>query len=399
MSSRARLWSWVLIAVSFAWLGAGCAKAPEPQPVVEQAPTPPPPPEPALTASADTQLTLFGELPSRSRVPFSTAAAGPMKQHSFTSEGADFDADVSPDGQWIVFASTRHSMQPNLYLKKVDGVAVTQLTDDPAGDVQPCFAPDGKSVVFSSNRTGNWDLWQVGLTGGQAVQLTHAPQHEVHPSLSPDGRRLAYCQFNERADRWELWVADLGQSGSRKMIGAGLFPEWSPSSESIVYQRARQRGGRWFSIWRVDLVNGEPSFPIELAASPHKALILPGWSPDGQWVTYCTAEPAAAEQTAMAEQPAVANATTAESRGDVWVMRADGTGAVRLTDGSGCHFASVWGPAQRVYFTSVQNGIENIWSVQAPALGETAAAEPPADAPAGPAAEAESAVGTSGHGG
>ena len=69
---------------------------------------------------------------------------------------------------------------------------------------------------------------------------------------------------------------------------------------------------------------------------------------------------------------------------------------MRLTDGSGCHFASVWGPGQRVYFTSVQNGIENIWSVQAPAMGETAAAEPRNDAPGGPAAEAPVA---DGHGG
>ena len=41
----------------------------------------------------------------------------PMKQHSFTSEGADFDVDVSPDGQRMVFASTRHSAQPDLYIK------------------------------------------------------------------------------------------------------------------------------------------------------------------------------------------------------------------------------------------------------------------------------------------
>lgn len=318
---------------------------------------PAPPPEPALRTSADAQLTLFGEFPDRQRVPFHAQAASPMKQHSFTTEGANFDVDTSPDGKWIVFSSTRHSLQPDLYLKTVDGLAVTQLTDDPAADVQPCFSPDGQWVAFASNRAGNWDLWLVGLRGGQATQLTHSPQHELHPSFAPDGKRLAYCMFNERAKRWELWTAALGQPGSHRMIGVGLFPEWSPKADSIVYQRARERGGRWFSIWRMDLVKGEPQFPIELAARSDMALIQPSWSPDSEWVTYGTAAVAPGE-----EDPE--SGTSTLSRGDIWIMRVDGSSPLQLTDGQGVHFGSVWGSDQRVYFTSSQNGVENLWSVQ-----------------------------------
>ena len=311
-----------------------------------------------MRVASDAHLTLFGELPDHSRVPFQARAASPMKQHTFTTEGADFDVDVSPDGKWIVFSSTRHSAQPDLYLKTINGRAVTQLISDPAGDVQACFSPDGKRIAFASNRGGNWDLWMIGLEGGQATQITRSPLHEVHPSFAPDGQRLVYCIFNDRADQWELWTQQLDQPGSRRMIGVGLFPEWSPTSDSIVYQKARERGGRWFSCWRVDLVMSEPKFPVELATSSDTALIQPSWSPDGQWVTYGTA------RLGSAGQDLPDDAVIAQTRGDIWIMQADGSSPLKLTGGAGAHFGSVWSVDGRVYFTSQQNGIENIWSVK-----------------------------------
>lgn len=313
--------------------------------------------EPQLTSVGDAQLTLFGEFPDRQRVPFQAQAASPMKQHTFESEGADFDVCVSPNGKSMVFASTRHYPRPKLYLKSIDGRAVTQLTDDTSADVQPCFSADGKLIAFASNRSGNWDIWTIGLQAGRATQITQSPQHEVHPTFSPDGKHLAYCQFNNRTSQWELWVVNLAQPDSRRMIGLGLFPEWSPTADSIVYQRARERGGRWFSIWRIDLDNGEPRFPVELAASSEMALIQPSWSPDGEWVTYGTAQVGAGSD--LPEESG-----SSPSRGDIWIMRADGSSPMQMTDGSGVNFGSVWGSDDRVYFSSRQNGRENVWSVR-----------------------------------
>ena len=345
-------------------LCSGCASPPPgpraPTAEVEQvaAYVPPPrPAEPAMNTAGDAQMTIFGELPDQSRVPFVTRAASPMRQHSFTAEGADFDVDVSPDGQWIVFSSTRHTANPDLYLKRAEGQAVTQLTSDPAPDVQPCFHPDGKRILFASLRSGNWDIWTVQLHGGQATQMTRSPMHEVHPSVSPDGGRLVYCMFNERSEQWELWIQQLSITGARRMIGVGLFPEWSPNAESVVYQRARERGGRWFSIWRVDLDNGEPQFPIEIASRTDAALIQPNWSPDGQWITYGTAR--------LSDDPGQMTPNyPVMSSGDIWIVKADGSEPMQLTDGGGKHFGSVWGPKDQVFFTSMQNGSENIWSVQ-----------------------------------
>jgi TolB protein len=339
-------------------LTIGCQAQPkqEPQPKEAQAESPPPPPEPSLETPGDAHLTLFGELPEKKRIPFHAQAASPMQQHSFAAEGADFDVDVSPDGKQMVFTSTRHTTQPNLYFKAINGRAVTQLTADPFADVQPCFSPDGKKVVFASNRSGQWDLWLKNIDRGPAIQVTDSRHHEVHPSFSPDGNRLVYCLFNPRAEQWELWILHLNKPGSKRMIGVGLFPEWSPVEDSIVYQKARQRGGRWFSIWRIDLKMGEPQYPVELAASSEMAFIQPSWSPDGQWITYGTAKVDAAPN--LPDQQ-----TSRTTCGDIWIMRKNGTSHLKMTDNAGANFSPVWSPENQVFFTSVKNGTENIWSV------------------------------------
>ncbi len=373
----------------------GCTLAdPGPQMAEAEAPPPPAPREPMLASAGDAHLTLFGEFPDRTRIPFQARSASPMEQHTFAAEGADFDVEVSPDGEWIVFSSTRHSNRPNLYLKTIHGRAVTQLTSDPAADVQPAFSPDGKWVAFASDRSGNWDLWMVAVGGGQPTQMTRSPLHEVHPSFSPDGKRLVYCVFNPKAEQWELWMLELARSEARKMIGVGLFPKWSPVGESIVYQQARQRGGRWFSIWRVDLAGGEPGFPTELAASAEMAYIQPTWSPDGQWVAYGTAKP---EGGGEAGDPA---GSPVPSRGDIWIIRADGSTPLCLTDGQGSSFGPVWSGDGRVYCTSRQNGVENIWSMK-PTLvpisaGPTAADGQPAGQPGWGAARPSAVAGNQG---
>jgi len=367
-----------LLAAALAAL-TGCASTGPPAGEEPAVVTPPPPPEPLLRTSGDAHLTVFGEMPGRERIAYKAVAASPMTQHSFSTEGADADVDVSPDGRWLVYCSTQHSAQPDLYLKSIDGRAVTQLTSDPAADVQPCFSPDGRQVAFASCRSGNWDIWITGLEGGQAVQITNSPLHEVHPSFSPEGRRLVFCLFNDKAGQWELWTLNLDQPAARRMIGTGLFPEWSPRGESIVYQKARQRGGRFFSIWRVDLRNGEPMFPVELAASSEMAFIQPSWAPGGDWITYGSAVVAPGAETT---EDAVAT-----QRGDIWIMQADGSSVLRLTDGAGTHFGPVWSPDGRVFFSSLQNGSENIWSARPLFDGGGSGSEAAASAgsqPAGP---------------
>ena len=307
-----------------------------------------------LAAASSHQINMFGELGDEGRSNYFTRAAVSLRQHTFAEIGADLDPDIDSAGRRMVFASTRHNAQPDLYTKSTDGVAVTQLTSDPSADVQPVYSPDDQRVAFASNRSGNWDIWIIGVDGGQPRQVTRGLADEVHPSWSPDGTRLVYCSLPTEGGQWELWITDLAAGTTKRFIGYGLFPEWSPSGDVILYQRARERGSRWFSIWTLTLVDGEPRYPTELAWSSKEAYILPTWSPDGLWFAF-----------AGVPDPAPDDPLLAASRGrsDIWIMTADGRGKVRLTDGYTPSYAAAFSVDGRVFFTSGRGGHDNIWSL------------------------------------
>ena len=300
------------------------------------------------------RISLFGELGGASGVPFASQAARGLQQHTFTREGGDFDPDIDPTGRLLIFASTRHSLRPDIYVKAIGGSAVTQLTDDPASDLQADISADGKRVAFASDRGGNWDIWITSIDGQDTQQVTKSPKAEVHPSWSSDGQRLVYSALNPKTGQWELWVTDLRQPGTQKFIGFGLFPIWSPTGDVIAFQRARARGSRWFSIWTIRLVDGEPRFPTEVAASSEMALIAPSWTVDGKKIVYCGVRPE------VTTGPPTTRPTT---RGDVWITDANGRGKICLTHGDAVNYSPVCGPEGRIYFTSNRSSYENIWSI------------------------------------
>src|SRR5262249_52277723 len=145
-----------------------------------------------------------------------------LQQHTICDEGYDADVTTDPAGKWLAFSSTRHSEHADIYLQRVDGASVIQLTSDPADDAQPVFSPDGKHIAFCSTRGGNWDLYVMDTDGRNVQQLTSTPAQEMHPSFSPDGTRLAYSALSSRSDQWELWVLNLATL-EKKVVGQGLF--------------------------------------------------------------------------------------------------------------------------------------------------------------------------------
>ena len=316
---------------------------------------------PAATAARSTGFNLYGQFEGVREAPMGPADAdGQLRRVTFTTEGDDFDVAPDPDGERLYFASTRHRATADLYRQAIGGTSVTQLTNDPANDVMPAVSPDGRRVAFASDRSGTWDLYLMDADGGRAVKLTDDPAHNVHPSFSPDGKKLVYSSFSEHAGAWELVVIDVDKPTKKQIIGRGLFPVWSPASDTIAFQRARERGSRWFSVWTVQLVDGEATLPTEVAVSSNAAVITPRWSPDGEMLVFCTVLDPAGEDPG---QP---------TRADIWVVGRDGSGRAKLTTGDAANLQPSWGPDGRIYFISDRGsatgedgtGVENIWSVQ-----------------------------------
>jgi len=307
------------------------------------------------TQQVSSPVSPYGGLPGGS-VPVSPLdSTGQIRRVSFTEEGADFDVTLDPTGEYLIYSSTRHRQTSDIYRQRIDGSAITQLTDDSSNDVMPALSPDGKTIAFASDRSGNWDLYLMSADGGPAVQLTSDRTHDIHPSFSPDGRHIVYCSLGERSGQWQLVTIDVDNPTTKRYIGHGLFPQWSPTGDTILYQRARERGTRWFSVWTVELDDrGEAGSPTEIVWSADFACITPSWSPNGNAVVFCTVMNPDADT--QGDRPA---------ESDVWIARADGSGRTRMTGGRFANLQPVWSGDNAIYFVSnrATEGVENIWAL------------------------------------
>jgi dipeptidyl aminopeptidase/acylaminoacyl peptidase len=343
----------------------GSGQSPQPGPRLEQTWQPTRPPV------VDAQpVNVFGEMgdPPVPRPPAAVTGEAGFQQHTYNDEGGDADVAVDPTGKWLAFASTRHSDRPDIYLQRVDGTAVTQLTSDPGDDSYPAFSHDGQQIAFASTRSGSWQVYVMDIDGRNVVQVTNGTMQAIHPSFSPDGTRIVYCAIGSRSNQWELWTANVS-TGERRMVGYGLFPVWSPDKtvDRIAYQKSRQRGVRWFSLWTLDLIDGEGRRMTEIAASTNAAIVTPAWSRDGKRLAFATVLPPAKPQAAKpGAKPQDARARDVALRGqhDIWTIDADGSNRQRVTDGNGVNLLPFWAADNRIYFISDRGGMECVWSVR-----------------------------------
>jgi len=114
------------------------------------------------------------------------AAADGSDEHPLLAESHDdYDAVWAPDGQSIVFTSDRNG-PGDLFRVAVDGSGLTQLTSDTAYEDQAAFAPDGKELVFVNTRAGGYaNIWKLDIATRRAKAVTSGPGGDYRPAWSP----------------------------------------------------------------------------------------------------------------------------------------------------------------------------------------------------------------------
>jgi Tol biopolymer transport system component len=124
-----------------------------------------------------------------------------------------------------------------------DRGALRRLTDDVWVDLDPAFAPDGGSLVFASERSGQFELWRIDLRGGAPSQITFGALQPRHPAVSGDGRRVAFIETDApgAGSRERLAVAELAQPGRVATVATGLVrarPSWGPDGKTLTLRVA-----------------------------------------------------------------------------------------------------------------------------------------------------------------
>jgi len=147
-----------------------------------------------LAASLSLSLLLFV---SASCIASDADTTHPFGVHDMLAMERLGDPQVSPDGSLIVFTVTKTDLEANkgltdLWLVGVEGSGLRRLTSDPAGDYNPRWSPDSKSIFFISSRSDSSQVWRIRIDGGEAEKITDQPLDAGNLVVSPDGKQIAF---------------------------------------------------------------------------------------------------------------------------------------------------------------------------------------------------------------
>ncbi|MFN2502420.1 MAG: protein kinase [Pyrinomonadaceae bacterium] len=226
---------------------------------------------------------------------------------------------------------------------------LSPLTVDPGFEGEPTFAPDGQTIAYVSDRTGNFEIFLRQISGGPDLNLTNNPGDDMQPSISPDGKQIAFvssrtgasdclCFFIYGTDQplmgGAIWVMPTFGGSARKIVDTGTFPSWSPDGGSLIFTK-----GPWYgqTIFRIASNGGEPQeIAVKLKeAAPY--LAYPSYSPDGSQILF-------------------------EAANKIFVVDSGGGDARPLVEGK----HPIWGSdSGSIYYTNVEAG-KNYTLWQAP---------------------------------
>ncbi|WP_337175183.1 hypothetical protein [Paludisphaera sp.] len=229
--------------------------------------------------------------------------AGAKPKMISTGEGACTCAYFAPDGKSIIFGSTHLNPAPpsrpqsaysrsgsryrwsfpdgmDIFRYDLERGGLTRLTDADGYDAEGSYSDDGKSIVFTSMRDGDAEIYMMDADGKNQRRITDARGYDGGPFFSPDGQRIIYRSDRAGNDLLQIFVNNVEGSEERQLTdneAVNWGPFWHPDSKHIVYSTSRH-GHSNYELYLMDVDSGD-----EERLTYHDGFDgLPVFSPDGK---------------------------------------------------------------------------------------------------------------------
>ena len=231
--------------------------------------------------------------------------------------------------------------------------ALSRVTFEEGLQTQPAWSPDGRFIAYSSNQSGNFDIWVQPLGAGRAIQVTRDPANDWQPVWSPDGNNVA---FRSEREGGGIYVVPAFGGRERKLASLGYWPEWSADGSKIlvvVRPPLQQASLVVPHVYLLDPNGGQPRrvLEAELAQFTNVGRIM--WHPDGQRISFPATK--GGEGSFWTQPIAGGPAIAGQVSDDVQrTMKDQGVGIVN----------GRWAAAgNALYIEGMSRGVRNLWRV------------------------------------
>ncbi len=219
---------------------------------------------------------IFDSLTQRNSLEEFSSAPGASPNGHWLTRGNSIDRQpyYSPDGESVIFSSSR-SGDVDLWEVSTKTNALRRLTDHPASDWDPFVTADGKHLLWSSNRSGHFEIWTAERDGSAPRQVSHDGYDAENPVATADGWVVYASGQPQHSGLWKVRMD--GAEAALVVAGGVAWPDVSPDGKYALYHIVS--GALRAQIYVVRLADGAPA---EFHAQGQRAR----FSGDGHSIVY-----------------------------------------------------------------------------------------------------------------